>query len=77
MRQRKENRVTKEYLYTYYAGDFFPFKVCKITDAAHQVYYVGERTTYGATVIGATEEEVKKKLEAEVPIITDFWSKVR
>ena len=77
MRQRKDNKCSKEYLYTYYAGNFYPFKVCKITDAAHQVYYVGERINYGGTVIGDTEEEVKQKLEAEVPIIIDFWSKIR
>lgn len=77
MQQRKENKATKEYLYTYCAGGFYPFNVCRITDAAHHVYYVGERINYGGTVIADTEEEVKQKLEAEVPLINDFWSKIR
>lgn len=77
MPQRKENKVTKEFLRTVIVGGFYIFKLFKVTDAAHQVYYVGERTNRGGTVIGDTEQEVVKKLEAQVPLINRFLEKTR
>lgn len=77
MRQRKENKLSKEYLYTYSTGGFYQFHIYKITDAAHQVYYVGSPVTHGGTKLADTEEELKKLLDAEVPILNDFLSKVR
>lgn len=53
------------------------FKLYKVTDAAHQVYYIGSRTTRGGTVLGDTEEEVIKKLEAQVPILNLYTEKTR
>ena len=58
-------------------GDFFQFKLFKVTDAAHQVYYIGERTNRGGTVIGDTEEDVQKQLEAQVPLIKQFLEKTK
>lgn len=77
MQPRKENKCKKELLYTYCAGGLYPFRICKITDAAHQVYYVGERIAHGGTVIANTEQEVKQKLDTQAEIITRFWSKIR
>jgi hypothetical protein len=80
MRKKKEKvrRVaTKTYLYTTCVGGFYQFKVFKVEDAAHQVYYIGNPLGHGGTRIADTEEELKKLLEAEVPIINDFLSKVR
>lgn len=74
---REYRKLAKEYLYTIIVGDFYAFRVFKVTDAAKQVYYIGERTTRGGTVIGDTEEEVKRLLEAQVPVINDFLAKTR
>lgn len=77
MRQRKRNKATKEFLYTIIVGDFYPFKIYKITDAAHQVYFIGTPQGHGGTRIADTEEDLKRQIEAEVPIINDFLRKTR
>ena len=77
MPQRKRNKVTKEFLRFIIVGDFYMFKLFKVTDAAHQVYYIGERTNRGGTVIGDTEEDVQKQLEAQVPLIKRFLEKTK
>lgn len=76
MRQRKRNSCSKEYLYTYCTGGFYQFNVYKITDAAHQVYYVGHPVSHGGTKLADTEEELKKLLDSEVPILNDWLSKI-
>lgn len=70
-------KATKTFLYNIIVGDFYLFKVFKVVDAAHQVYFIGERTTRGGTVIGDTEEDVKKQLEAQVPLINRFLEKTK
>ena len=77
MRQRKRNRATKEFLRFITVGNFYKFKLFKITDAAHQVYYVGERINRGGTVIGDTEADVQRQLEAQVPLINRFLEKTK
>lgn len=77
MPQRKRNKLTKEFLRLIIAGDFYQFKLFKVTDAAHQVYYVGERINRGGTVIGDTEQDVVRQLEAQVPLIKQFLEKTR
>ena len=77
MRKRKENKSTKEYLYTYCTGGYYQFKVYKITDAAHQVYYVGHPVSHGGTKLADTEEELKRLLDTEVPILNDWLAKIR
>lgn len=74
-RRREYRRVTKDFMYSIIVGDYYAFNVYKVTDAAKQVYYIGERMNRGGTVIGNTEEEVKRLLEAQVPIINDFLAK--
>lgn len=71
------SQVKKEFLRTVIVGGFYYFNLFKIEDAAHQVYYVGERINRGGTVIGDTEQDVIRQLEAEVPIINDFLAKTR
>lgn len=71
------NKATKEFLRTIIVGDFYIFRLYKVTDAAHQVYYIGSRTTRGGTVLGDTEEEVIKQLEAQVPILNLYTEKTK
>ena len=77
MQQRKRNRATKEFLRFIIVGNFYKFKLFKITDAVHQVYYVGERIDRGGTVIGDTEADVQRQLEAQVPLINRFLEKTK
>ena len=77
MPQRKRNKVTKELLRLIIVGDFYQFKLFKVTDAAHQVYYIGGRIDRGGTVIGDTEQDVIKQLEAQVPILNLYSSRTR
>ena len=77
MPQRKRNKLTKEFLRLIIVGDFFQFKLFRVVDAAHQVYYIGERINRGATVIGDTVEDVERQLEAQVPLINRFLEKTK
>jgi hypothetical protein len=71
------NKATKEFLRTVIVGNFYMFRLFKVTDAAHQVYYIGERINRGGTVIGDTEQDVIKQLEAQVPILNLYTEKTR
>lgn len=80
MRKKKEKvrRVaTKTYLYTTCVGDFYQYKVYKITDAAGYSYFVAHPVNHGGTVLADKEEDIKPLLEKQVPILNDFLSKVR
>lgn len=69
--------MTKTFLYNICLGGFYVWKVYRIEDAAHQVYYVGERTNHGGTVLADKEEDIRPQLERQVKWINEFWSKVR
>lgn len=71
------NKATKEFLRTVIVGDFYMFKLYKVTDAAHQVYYIGGRINRGGTVIGDTEQDVIKQLEAQVSILNLYTEKTK
>ena len=70
-------KPTKTFLYNICLGGFYVWKVYRIEDAAHQVYYVGERTNHGGTVLADKEEDIRPQLEAQVPILNRFLAKVR
>ena len=53
------------------------WKVYRIEDAAHQVYYVGERTNHGGTVLADKEEDIRPQLERQVKWINEFLAKVK
>lgn len=64
-------------MYSIIVGDYYPFNIYKVTDAANQVYYIGSPQGHGGTKIADTVEELKKELEKEVPIINDWLAKVK
>jgi hypothetical protein len=74
---REYRKATKDFLRTIIVGNFYVFRLFKVTDAAKQVYYIGERTNRGGTVIGDTEEDVVKQLEAQVPILNLYTEKTK
>lgn len=78
MEQNSEQRqIKKEQVDLWCFESYFQFKVFKITDAAHQVYYMGTPVTHGATKTANTLEELRKLIAAEIPIIKDFLTKTR
>lgn len=74
---REYRKAKKEFLYSIIVGDYYAFNVYKVTDAAKQVYYIGSPQGHGGTRLADTEAELKKLLEAEVPILNDWLSKVK
>lgn len=74
-RERRELR--KEYLYAIIVGNYYVFDVFRVTDAAKQIYYIGSPQGHGGTRIADTEDELKKLLAAQVPILNDWLSKVK
>lgn len=70
-------RITKEYLYNITVGDFYGFRLYMVTDAHKQVYYIGEHEGHGGTKLADTIEELKKKLDAEVPILNKYLAKTK
>lgn len=69
-------KLTKTYLYDYIAGGFYRFRVFKIEDAHHYVYFMGTPVSHGGTKIADSEAELKALLDAQVPVINDFLSKI-
>ena len=74
---REYRKAKKEFMYSIIVGDYYAFNVYKVTDAARQIYYIGSPQGHGATQIADTETELKKLLEAEVPILNSWLAKVR
>lgn len=74
---KEYRRAKKEFLYTIIVGDYYAFKVFRVTDAANQVYYIGSPQGHGGTRLADTEEELKKELEKEVPILNSWLAKVK
>ena len=70
-------KATKTYLYDIIVGGYYVFKVYKVEDAAHQIYYVGERTNHGATVLADKEQDIRPQLERQVKWLNEFWAKVK
>lgn len=74
---RKYRKAKKEFMYSIIVGDYYAFKIYKVTDAALNIYYIGSPQGHGGTQIADTEAELKKLLEAEVPILNSWLGKVR
>lgn len=70
-------KPSKTFLYNITLGGFYTWRVYRIEDAAHQVYYVGERTNHGGTVLADKEEDIRPQLERQVKWINEFLAKVR
>lgn len=74
---REYRKAKKEFMYSIIVGNYYAFNIYKVTDAALNVYYIGNPQGHGATRIADTEEELKKELEKEVPILNNWLAKIR
>lgn len=70
-------KLTKTYLYNITVGGFYYFNLFKIEDARHYVYYIGEPVDRGGTKLADTIEELRKKLETEVPLLNKYAGETR
>jgi len=70
-------KLTKTYLYNITVGGFYQFKVFKVVDAHYQIYYIGEPVGRGGTKLADTIEELRAKLETEVPLLNKYAGKTR
>ena len=69
--------MKKTYLYDIILGGFYRWRVFKIEDARHNVYYSGERTNHGATVLADKLEDIKPQLARQVKLINQFLKKTK
>ena len=65
-------KLTKTYLYNICVGNFYQFKVFEVVDAHYQIYYIGEPVGRGGTKLADTIEELRAKLETEVPLLNKY-----
>lgn len=70
-------KLTKTYLYNITVGGFYQFKVFKVVDAHYQIYYIGEPVGRGGTKLADTIEELRAKLETEVPLLNKYARETR
>lgn len=57
--------------------NYYQFRIFKIVDAHNMVYYSGEPMGHGGTKLADTLEELRKKLEWEIPILNEFLAKTK
>ena len=69
--------ITKTYLYDITVGNFYNFRVYKVTDAHKRVYYIGEPVSHGGTKIADEIEELRKELEKQVEPLNRFLEKTK
>ena len=70
-------KATKNYLHNICVGNFFQFKIFKVIDGHKQVYYIAEPVSIGVTRLADTEEELKIKLEKDVPKLIQWLERIR
>lgn len=56
---------------------YYQFKIYQIVDARKMTYYVGEPIGHGGTKLADTLEELRKKLEWEIPILNEFLARTK
>jgi hypothetical protein len=74
---REYRRAKKEFMYSIIVGDYYAFKVYKVTDAALNVYWIGSPVGRGGTVLADKEEDIRPQLEKQVPILNSFLARVK
>lgn len=70
-------KLTKDFLYTISVGGFYQFNIYKVTDAAKQVYFIGEPVARGGTKTANTIPELYDLLSAQVPLLNKYAEKTR
>lgn len=74
---REYRKAKKEYMYSIIVGDYYAFKIFRVTDAALNVYWIGSPVGRGGTVLADKEEDIRPQLEKQVPILNSFLARVK
>lgn len=69
--------IRKEQLDLWCFDGYYQFRTFKVTDGHKKIWYIAEPVNHGATRLGDTLEELKEKLEKDIPILNRFLQKTR
>lgn len=70
-------KLIKNYLYNICVGGFYQFKIFQVVDGQKQMYYIGEPVKDGATNTADMIEDLRKQLDAQVPLLNSFMRRVK
>ena len=70
-------QITKTEIDFWCFAGYYQFRIFKVIDGHKQVWYIAEPVNHGATRLGDTLEELKAKLEKDVPVLNRFLQKTR
>lgn len=70
-------KLIKNYLYNICVGGFYQFKIFQVVDGQKQMYYIGEPVKDGVTNTAEKIEDLRKQLDAQVPLLNSFMRRVK
>lgn len=70
-------KITKTQIDFWCFESYYQYRVFEVVDAHKQKYYIAEPSIPSATRLGDTLEELRKKVEADIPRLIKFGIKVR
>lgn len=65
-------KITKTQIDFWCFAGYFQYKIFKVVDGHKQVYYIAEPVIPSATRLGDTLEELRAKVEADIPRIIKY-----
>lgn len=65
-------QLTKTQIDFWCFESYYQYKIFKVVDGHKQVYYIAEPVIPSATRLGDTLEELKKKVEADIPLLIKY-----
>lgn len=68
-------KLTKTQIDFWCFESYYQYKIFKVVDGHKQVYYIAEPVIPSATRLGDTLEELKKKVEADIPLLIKYGIK--
>ena len=70
-------KATKTQIDFWCIGGYYQYHIFKVVDGHKQVYYIAEPVQRGATRLADTLEELRIKLEKDVPVLNSFLQRTR
>ena len=68
-------KLTKTQIDFWCFESYYQYKIFKVVDGHKQVYYIAEPVIPSATRLGDTLEELKKKVEKDIPLLIKYGIK--
>lgn len=70
-------KITKTQIDFWCFDGYYQYRIFKVVDAHKQVWYIAEPAIPSATRLADTIEELKAKVEADIPLLNKFRGRVR